>query len=186
ACPPRGPPPAGGGRGSAARLGLDVPAHPSEPALPDDIHVVSAVDADDEVRAAVREVVAAARRGVPLERIALCYAAADPYARLAGELLDAADIARNGRASLALRERVAARTLLGPLALPDRGFRRDELVPLPAAALGAGGGAPVGRPPRSPGPRLPARRVVHPSRRRACARGRRRPGAHLRVGAGVA
>ena len=121
-------------RRSISRLGLDLPAHDGDPVLPDDIHVVSAADADDEVRAAVREVVAAARRGVPLERIALCYATADPYARLAGELLDAAGIARNGRATLALRERVAARTLLGLLALPDRGFRRDELFTLLAGA----------------------------------------------------
>jgi ATP-dependent helicase/nuclease subunit B len=119
---------------SIRRLGLDVPTDDGEPTLPEDIHVVTAADADDEVRAAVREVVAAARRGVPLERIALCYATADPYARLAGELLDAAGIARNGRATLVLRERVAARTLLGLLALPDRGFRRDELFTLLAGA----------------------------------------------------
>jgi len=123
-----------GVRRSIHRLGLAAPTDDGEPCIPDDIHVVTAADADDEVRAAIREIVAAARRGVPLERIALCYATAEPYARLAGELLDAAGIARNGRATLALRERVAARTLLGLLALSDRGFRRDELFTLLAGA----------------------------------------------------
>jgi ATP-dependent helicase/nuclease subunit B len=119
------------------RLGVAVAAEPShapKPHLPADVRVISAADADDEVRAGVREVVAAARRGVPLERIAVCYATAEPYARLAGEQLDAAGIQRNGRATIALRERVAARTLLGLLGWPDRAFRRDDLFALLAGA----------------------------------------------------
>src|SRR5439155_19210009 len=91
-------------------------------------------DADDEVRAAIRQVLQAAREGVALERIAICYAAPQPYARLCGEFLDAAGIPRNGRATLSLRERVVARTLLGLLALPDHDVSRHDLFGLLAGA----------------------------------------------------
>ena len=44
------------------------------------------------VRHALRLVVDAARRGTPLGRIAVLYGTRDPYARLIGDALDAADI----------------------------------------------------------------------------------------------
>ena len=47
--------------------------------------VISVSDADDEVRHALRLVVDAARRGVPLGRIAVLYGNRDPYARLIGD-----------------------------------------------------------------------------------------------------
>jgi ATP-dependent helicase/nuclease subunit B len=124
-----------GVRRAVDRLGGDLGAPMAEPpVLPADVQVVTTADADDEVRAALRHVVAAARRGVPLERIAMCYATPEPYGRLCGELLAAAGIPHNGRATTPLRERVAARALLGLLALPDHDVSRQDLFALLASA----------------------------------------------------
>lgn len=92
--------------------------------------VVSASDPDDEVRALVRLVVAAAREGVPLERIAVLYGAPDPYARLVHEHLQAAGIPHNGAAVRTLADSALGRGLLGLLALPDREFQRHDVMRL--------------------------------------------------------
>jgi ATP-dependent helicase/nuclease subunit B len=89
--------------------------------------ILTTSDAEDEVREAVRAVVDAARRGTPLDRIGLLHAHPDPYARLAHEQLSAAGIATNGASAVPLSARVAARTLLGLLALPGGGFPRAEV-----------------------------------------------------------
>ena len=86
-----------------------------------------ASDADDEVRAAVRAVIDAVRRGTSLDRIAILHASPEPYARLAHEHLAAAGIATNGPAVVPLAGRVAGRALLELLALPGRGFRRQDV-----------------------------------------------------------
>ncbi len=93
----------------------------------DRTRVVTVSDADEEVRAGLRAVVAAARQGTPLDRIAVLFAGPEPYARLAYEQLTAAGLTVNGTSIMALTARVAARTLLGLLALPDGGFRRDDV-----------------------------------------------------------
>ena len=119
-----------------------------------------ASDADDEVRVAVRAVVDAVRAGTPLDRIAVLYASAEPYARLVHEHLAAAGIATNGPAVVPLAGRVAGRVLLDLLALPERGFRRQDVFAWLASApllrrraLGAdrarGSGSPA-RPASSP------------------------------------
>jgi ATP-dependent helicase/nuclease subunit B len=95
---------------------------------------VTASDADDEVRAAVRAVVDAARAGTTLDRIAVLYASPEPYARLVHEQLDAAGVAANGAAVTSVAGWVAGRTLLGLLALPDGGFRRQDVFSWLAAA----------------------------------------------------
>jgi ATP-dependent helicase/nuclease subunit B len=121
---------------SAERLGGDPEAAPravEEPAAVVDgsrTRIVTVSDADEEVRAAVRAVVDAVRKGTPLDRIALLFPDPEPYARLAHEQLGAAELASNGTAVMPLRARIAGRTLLGLLALAegaDGGFRRDEL-----------------------------------------------------------
>ncbi len=89
--------------------------------------IVTASDADEEVRAALRHVMDAVRHGTPLDRIALLFASPEPYARLAYEQLSAAGIAMNGTAIMPLTARAAGRTLLGLLALPAGNFRRDEV-----------------------------------------------------------
>src|SRR4029079_13156006 len=126
-------------------LGGDVVPGPDQPALlPAEVQVVTTADADDEVRAALRHVLAAARSGVALARIAVCYATAEPYGRLCGELLAAAGLPFNGRATMPLRERAAARAVLGLLALPDHDLSRHDLFALVAGTpLVDAGGQPL-------------------------------------------
>ncbi|MDQ1423015.1 MAG: ATP-dependent helicase/nuclease subunit, partial [Acidimicrobiaceae bacterium] len=89
--------------------------------------IVLASDADDEARVAARAAIEAVRRGVALDRIAILHASAEPYARLAHEHLAAAGIKTNGPAVVPLAGRVAGRALLEMLALPARGFRRQDV-----------------------------------------------------------
>lgn len=134
---------------SLERLGLSPDNAPS--ADPLDVvdvghtRIVTTSDADDEVRAAVRAVVDAARAGTPLDRIAVLYAAPQPYARLAHEQLEAAGIPTNGAAVVPVAGRMAGRALLQLLALPEAGFRRQDVFALLASApvLHDGRPAPV-------------------------------------------
>lgn len=89
--------------------------------------LVTTSDADDEVRAAVRAVLDATRAGTPLDRIAVLYASPQPYARLAREQLEAAGIVANGTAVVPVAARMAGRALLKLLALPEGGFRRQDV-----------------------------------------------------------
>jgi len=112
-----GPAPQGGGEdGATARIVADGRTR-----------FVTASDADEEVRAGVRAVVDAARRGTRLDRIAILYASPEPYARLAWEQLSAAGIPANGSAVMPLAARLTGRALLGLLRLPDGGFRRQDV-----------------------------------------------------------
>jgi len=116
---------------SLERLGLDrsgaaTTAVPSSVAA-DRTTILLASDGDEEVRAAVRAVVDAARAGTRLDRIALLHASPEPYARLAHEQLHAAGIRTNGAAVVPLAARMAGRTLLELLALPSGGFRRQDV-----------------------------------------------------------
>ncbi|WP_426571270.1 PD-(D/E)XK nuclease family protein [Aquihabitans sp. McL0605] len=117
---------------SVGRLGVDLGPPPDEPVLGaavsvDRTRIITASDADDEVRAAVRTVVDAVRAGTSLDRIAVLYAAQEPYGRLLQHHLDAADVLANGSATLPLAGRLAGRTLLGLLALPSTGLRRQDV-----------------------------------------------------------
>jgi len=93
----------------------------------DRTRIITVSDCDDEVRAAVRAVVEAARAGTALDRISILHASPEPYARLCHEQLSAAGIAHNGAAVTPLTSRIAGRTLLQLLALPEGGFRRDDV-----------------------------------------------------------
>ncbi len=114
--------------------GLGRPTHHAPPPLPVGDRVVSAPDADEEVRAGVREVFAALEGGTPLHRMAITYRAPVPYARLLHEQLDAAGVPVHGPSPRRLADSAAGRLLLGLLALPDRNFRRDTLAELFASA----------------------------------------------------
>lgn len=96
------------------------------PGVPTGTRVLTASDADEEARSAVRAVVDAARRGVPLERIAVLYGSREPYARLVHEQLTAAGIPLNGEPIVPLSARATGRILLGLLDLPATGFRRSN------------------------------------------------------------
>jgi RecB family exonuclease len=89
--------------------------------------VLTASDADEEVREAVRSVVDAARQGTPLDRIAVLYASPQPYDRLVREHLTEAGVATNGSATTPVSARMAGRVLLDLLDLPALDFRRDEV-----------------------------------------------------------
>ena len=135
---------------SLARLGAEAgPATEHEllrsVASPGTTNIVTTSDADDEVRAAVRRVMAAARAGTPFDRIALLHASVEPYGRLLREHLGAAGIPLNGTADVALSARLAARTLLGLLELPKNGLRRQDVFAWLAGApiLHQGGWAPT-------------------------------------------
>lgn len=101
---------------------------------PDHTRIVLASDADDEVRVAVRAVIDAVRAGTPLDRVAVLYATAEPYARLAHEHLAAAGIATNGPAVVPLSARVAGRAFVDLLALAEQGFRRQDVFAWLASA----------------------------------------------------
>lgn len=93
----------------------------------DRTELVTTSDADEEVRTAVRTVLDAVRAGTPLDRIAVLHAAPTPYARLLHDHLAAAGVTTNGIAPVPLAGRVASRALLGLLALPAGGFRREDV-----------------------------------------------------------
>jgi RecB family exonuclease len=116
-----------------SRLGLRPPAAPDT--APPVVHeVVSVSDAEEEVRSAVERVVAHARRGVPLERMAILYPGPEPYARIVHEQLAAADIAYNGVAVGPLAERLVGRWLLDLLALPSQVYDRASVMGLLTSA----------------------------------------------------
>jgi ATP-dependent helicase/nuclease subunit B len=127
-----------GVRRSLARLGTPSPADPPPgPGVgPGRTRILSASDADDEVRAAVRQVVQAALDGTPLERIAVLYGTPKPYGRLVHEHLAAAGVPRNGASIRPLAASVVGRTLLDLLALPDHDFRRADVLGVLARAPG--------------------------------------------------
>ena len=120
--------------------------------------IVTASDADEEVRAAVRAVVDAARAGTRLDRIAILHASPEPYARLASRAADGGRHRRStGRPWSRWPPGVAGRALLGLLDLPDGGLPARGRLRL------AGRGAPSvdgDRPARSPrgngSPAMPA------------------------------
>jgi ATP-dependent helicase/nuclease subunit B len=91
--------------------------------------ILHASDPDDEVRCVVR-LLARKLDEVRAHRVAVLYGSAEPYARLLAEHLSAAGITANGAAVRPVIERALPRTLLGLLALPDHGWRRDEVLAL--------------------------------------------------------
>jgi RecB family exonuclease len=118
---------------SLRRLGLEPPgADATAPPVVDE--VVSVSDAEEEVRSAVERVIAGARAGIPLERMAILYPEAEPYARIVHEQLVAVGIAYNGAAVRPLAERLTGRWLLDLLALPSRDYDRPSVMGLLSCA----------------------------------------------------
>ncbi|MAT06331.1 MAG: hypothetical protein CL424_14935, partial [Acidimicrobiaceae bacterium] len=112
---------------------LESPVEPvggAAPTVPADTRVVSTTDADDEVRHAVRQLLDAARDGVPFARMALVWPTDRPYARLVEHHLDVAGLPWNGRPGTLVTERLVPRFLLDLLDLDRRGLRRTELFDL--------------------------------------------------------
>ncbi|MCY3951648.1 MAG: PD-(D/E)XK nuclease family protein [bacterium] len=126
-------------RGSLRRMGAPSPPRAS-PTAASGSRLVSASDADEEVRAAVRRVVNAARGGIPLARMAILYGSRQPYAGLVQEHLRSAGVEFNGPSSHSAAGSVVGRGLLSLLDLNGRGFRRSDVFGL-LAAVSAGGTA---------------------------------------------
>ncbi len=113
----------------AARLaGSSAPERSAVGEPPRATTIVSAPDPEDELRAVVRDVMALASSGTPLHRVAILFRVDEPYARLAHELLDAADVPWSGPSTRRLAETTAGRVLLGLLRLPESDFARDTVV----------------------------------------------------------
>jgi ATP-dependent helicase/nuclease subunit B len=96
--------------------------------------IISTSDPDEEVRAAVRSVMQWAQDGVRLGRMAVLYGNTDPYARLLQAQLAAAGIAFTGLPVRSLGDMLVGRTLRALLALPDKGFRRPDVLAILADA----------------------------------------------------
>lgn len=114
------------------RLDLDLPPQDA-PAPITASAIVSVSDAEEEVRTAVEQIIAASRRDVPLERMAILYPTLEPYARLVHEQLTAAGIASNGAAVRPLSDRLLGRWLLDLLALADQRYSRPAVMALLSA-----------------------------------------------------
>lgn len=113
-------------------LGLDLDsAAPNNgaaitPAIAD--RVISVSDAEDEVRQALRGIVAAARDGIHLGRCAILYSAPVPYARLIKESLDNAELSWSGATMTTAENCLLGRSLLALLDLPDRDLARRDVM----------------------------------------------------------
>ena len=131
-------------RRSARLLGVadELPDQPRRHPTPD-IEVLSVSDADDEVRHVIRGLISAADEGVPFDRMAVFYASRNPYLRLLDDHLTTADIPYNGAAVTTLAESAVGRTLRRLLALPDRDFRREDVLGLVSATPVQWRGRPV-------------------------------------------
>ncbi|WP_292836851.1 PD-(D/E)XK nuclease family protein [Microbacterium sp.] len=107
------------------RAQFDAPAYETSTAADADApatasRVIHASDADDEVRAAVREIVALLAAGTAAHRIAVLYPKDIPYAQLLHDHLAQAGITANGPGVRPLRGRAIADAFLTMLALdPD-------------------------------------------------------------------
>ncbi|GII98240.1 ATP-dependent helicase/DNAse subunit B [Sediminihabitans luteus] len=124
-------------------LGVDA----ARDTVPTATRAANASDSDDEVRGAVREVVAALEN-TRADRIAVLYTARDPYARLLHEHLAQAGIRVNGPGSRPVVDRALARTVLDLLALGPADLPRADLFRALAGAPVrdfAGGRVPVSR-----------------------------------------
>jgi ATP-dependent helicase/nuclease subunit B len=120
-------------RALCGRLGipLDASANP-EPAVA--LRLISVPDPDEEARAAVREVVALAEAGVPLDRVAILVPVPDPYVRSLEQHLAEAGVPHNAPSRDRLADSVPGRTLLAALALPEQQWRRDQVMALVSGA----------------------------------------------------
>jgi hypothetical protein len=112
--------------------GVDFPqAHldgETEPPRAD--HIISVTDADEEVRAVLREVIQLVDQGTPLDRIGVFHPAPDPYVRILEQQFAAADIPANGPSRRRVSETIAGRVLMGALGLSSERWRRDRVVAL--------------------------------------------------------
>lgn len=116
----------------AARLGTALTGGSGSP--PVAAAIISAPDADEEVRAAVQRIVAHLEAGGRLDRTAILYTSEEPYALLLQQTMQAAGLPFAAPSRRRLRDTILARTVLALLALPESDFRRDDVIALLSTA----------------------------------------------------
>jgi hypothetical protein len=120
-----------GGAELAARLGVDLPTSAIPVAtLPAAATALIAADPIDEVRAAVRGVLAAmeGHRAVPLHRAAIVYVDEDTYGTALRDTLRAAGITPVALGGRPLADSAAARGLLGLIRLREQEWSRPAVL----------------------------------------------------------
>jgi ATP-dependent helicase/nuclease subunit B len=90
--------------------------------------VIACSDPDEETRVAVRGVLDALTRGVPLWRQAIVHPPAARYRRALHQQMAAASIPMSGASSMTLDQSATGRALLGALTLAEGSWRRDEVM----------------------------------------------------------
>ncbi len=106
--------------------------------------VVSTNDIDDEIRAAVRALLAEAEAGRPFHEMALVHPAGSPYTRAVADVLRAADIPFSGPSSETLGHTTPGRVLLALLDVAAQGYSREAVVDLwSCGVLTDGDGRPL-------------------------------------------
>ncbi len=107
---------------------------------------IEVADPEDEVRTALRDVVAFAASGEPLNEMAILYASAEPYARLLSEHLESAGLPYSSAGHRPLSSSLAGRTLHRLLTMSAQGADRVAVTTLLNAAPindGTGNEAPA-------------------------------------------
>ena len=117
------------------RLGGAAPLPADVPAVVVPTRVVTTNDVDDEIRAAVRTVLAHVEAGTPLHAIALVHPSGPPYSRGVAEVLRSAGIPFSGPSTDTLGHTAPGRVLLGLLDVAGSGFARQALIDLWSSGL---------------------------------------------------
>jgi ATP-dependent helicase/nuclease subunit B len=111
----------------AAALNTSVTACETTSTWPS-MRVLSAPDPEEEARSVLRRMLADMEAGEPLWRMAVLYSADEPYAALLRETLDSADVPWHSALGRPASAGLAARSLLGLLALRERAFAREAVL----------------------------------------------------------
>jgi ATP-dependent helicase/nuclease subunit B len=118
-----------GAAGNDAMARRDLAAGPEAGVRSRPDIVVSAPDADEEVRSAIRLLLDHQRAGTRLDSCALLYPVTSPYALLVAEQLDAASLPWSGVSPHPLSSTIAGRVLLGAVELACQGsFPRGGVI----------------------------------------------------------
>ena len=112
----------------AAELGAPAPPDGAPRPMPAHVTLRRAPDPEEEVRAALRSVLASADTGVPLHEHAILVRDLDPYGRIIHEQAAAAGIPIAGPEARTLRDTMLGRFLTTVLGLDAATMHRDEYV----------------------------------------------------------
>ena len=126
------------------RLGGSAPTEEDRPGPALANVAVTTNDVDDEIRVAVRAVLAEAEAGRPFHDMAIVHPPGPPYARAVAEMLRTAGIPHSGPSVDTLGHRAAGRVLLGLLDVSTHDFARQAVIDLWASGVVVGSdGSPV-------------------------------------------